>query len=112
MEIRFGFWIRKNPKCRSSGDRYIALCSHCSALMASYDVFGPIFNSSCTISMRKTLAPRNPIYAHNKTIARPRPITTGVWMTFFVTVWLVPVKAEVAKDELPVDGNIDNGPWL
>jgi hypothetical protein len=33
-------------------------------------------------------------------------------MAFFVTVWLVPVKAEVAKDELPVDGNIDNGPWL
>ena len=31
-------------------------------------------------------------------------------MTFFVTIWLVRVKAEVAKDELPVDGNIDNGP--
>jgi hypothetical protein len=54
--------------------------------MASYDVFGPILillNSS-TISTRKTLAPQNPIYAHNKTIARPRP--TGVWMAFFVTV--------------------------
>ena len=79
---------------------------------ASYDVFGPILNSSSTISMRKMLAPQNPIYAHNKTIARSRPITTGVWMTFFVTIWLVLVKAEVAKDELPVDGNIDNGPWL
>jgi len=78
--------------------------------MASYDVFGPILNSSSTISMRKTLAPQNPIYAYNKTIARQRPITTGVWMTFFVTIWLVRVKAEVAKDELPVDGNIDNGP--
>jgi hypothetical protein len=52
--------------------------------MASYDVFGPILNSSSTISTRKTLAPQNPIYAHNKTIARPRPITTGVWMTFLM----------------------------
>jgi hypothetical protein len=80
--------------------------------MASYNIFSLILNSSSTISMRKTLAPQNPIYAHNKTIAKPRPITTGIWMTFFVTIWLVPVKAEVAKDELPVDGNIDNGPLL
>jgi len=57
--------------------------------MASYDVFGPILNSSSTINMRKTLTPQNPIYAHNKTIARQRPITTGVWMTFWMATLIM-----------------------